>query len=161
MSLSKRLGLWAAAAGKKSPPGTGFIYAFNASGHNVLTYTPPQLAWSVALNNNGSYLAAGADALYLFSRIGPSFDATNVQRVPLPGSTDYVYSVAISGNGKWIVAGTRYGYVGLVQNINGTLGQPTWWKLATSYPRIWSVAIAADGSCMQPPAATGKFTSSR
>ncbi len=154
VSLSKD-GLWTAAAGEISS-GTGFIYAFNATGHNVLTYTPPQLAWSVALNDDGSYLAAGADALYLFSRIGPNFDATNVQRVSLPGSTDYVYSVAVSANGQWIVAGTRYGYVGLVQNINGVLGPPTWWKLATSYARIWSVAIAADGSCCAAAGNDGK-----
>jgi WD40 repeat protein len=154
VSLS-RDGLWAAAVGEISS-GTGFIYAYDALGHNVLTYKPPQLAWSVALSNDGSYLAAGADALYLFTRIGSNFDVINLQRTSLPGSMDYVYSVAISGNGQWIVAGTRYGYVGLVENIGGTLGQPTWWKLTTSFPRIWSVAIAADGSCCAAAGSDGK-----
>ena len=144
VSLS-RDGLWTAAGGEISS-GTGFIYAFDATGHNVLSYNLPQQGWSVALNNDGSYLAAGADAVYLFTRAGSNFDALNVQKIALPRSTDYVYSVAISGDGQWIVAGTYHGYVGLIQNALGAVGQVTWWKPATT-SRIWCVAVSADGSC--------------
>ena len=136
-----RDGTWAASGGLLSYS-KGFIYAYDAStGSPQLLGSPPTRTNVVALNLDGSYLVAGADALYVFSRSGSVW--TPLHPIPVP-STDKVIAVAISDDGRWIVAGTYLGTVMLVANNNGALGSPVVWQLPKG--SIEWIAIAADGS---------------
>jgi WD40 repeat protein len=135
-----RDGSWAAAAGL-SAPGQGFVNIYNvASGTRVTTYNTKVRVNMVAFSSDASYLVAGADETYLFSRSGSTWGAP--QKLPC-ASGDSVIAVAISANGQWIVAGTFLGAVVLVKNNAGAFGVPaSWQKKGTIH---W-VAMSADGS---------------
>jgi WD40 repeat protein len=135
-----RDGTWAAAAGL-SAPGQGFVYIYNvASGKRVSTYNTKVRVNMVAFSSNGSYLVAGADDTYLFSRSGSTWGEP--QKL-LSASGDSVTAVAMSADGQWIVAGTLKGSVVLVQNNAGRFGVPVSWQMKGS---IHWVAMSADGS---------------
>ncbi len=137
-----RDGSWAASGGTISP-GVGFIHAVDAtSGSKWLIYSPPARTNSVAINQDGSYLVAGADCLYAFARTGPTVWASP-QTISFPGGN--VASVAISGDGQWIVAGIYGGYVALIHNATGVLGPATTFKIPNG-GWVLGIAIAADGS---------------
>src|SRR5277367_2571549 len=114
-----RDGKWAAAAGLAAP-GQGFVYIYEvASGTRVSTYNTKIRVNMVAFSSDGSYLVAGADETYLFSRSGSTWGAPKT----LPcASGDSVIAVAISADGQWIVGGTFRGLVLLVQNKVGAFG---------------------------------------
>jgi|HubBroStandDraft_1064217.scaffolds.fasta_scaffold00017_104 WD40 repeat protein len=135
-----RDGSWAAAAGL-SAPGQGFIYIYNvASGKRVTTYNTKVRVNMVAFSSDGSYLVAGADETYLFSRTGSAWGAPKA----LPcASGDSVIAVGVSADAQWIVAGTFLGSVVLVKNNAGAFGTPVSWSMKGT---IHWVAMSADGS---------------
>jgi WD40 repeat protein len=135
-----RDGKWAAAAGLTAP-GQGFVYIYNvASGARVSSYNTKVRVNMVAFSSDGSYLVAGADETYLFSRSGAAWGAPKI----LPSATgDSVVAVAMSMDGQWIVAGTFLGSVVLVKNTAGAFGAPVSWQLKGT---IHWVAMSADGS---------------
>lgn len=143
-----RDGTWAASAGWDSGSTgnyIGFVNAYNAAtGAKVILSNPPGQILQVTLSGNGSYLVAAADSLCFFKRTGANWSAPQI--IPIPGShvppDDYV-SVAVSDDGQWIVAGTYYGFILLIQNNNGVLSAPVSWQ---SGGNIHWVAMAAEGS---------------
>ena len=131
---------WAAAGGRTAPA-QGFVYIYDgASGARVSSYNPKVRVNMVAFSSDGSYLVAGADDTYLFSRGGSSWGAP--QRLP-SAAGDSVIAVAMSADGQWIVAGTFKGSVILVKNNAGVFGAPNSWQTAGT---IHWVAMSADGS---------------
>jgi WD40 repeat protein len=136
-----RDGKWAASSGR-SAQAQGFVYIYDVtSGSRAFTYTTKTRVNMVAFSNDGTYLVAGADDTYFFSRNGTAWQAP--QNIPsLPG--DSVIAVAISGDGQWIVAGTYQGSVLLVKNNSGSLGAPVSWQLGNG--SIHWVALSNDGS---------------
>jgi hypothetical protein len=75
----------------------------------------------VAFSSDGSYLVAGSDETYLFSRSGSTWGAP--QKLPCAVG-DSVIAVAMSTDGQWIVAGTFKGSVILVKNMREFLVLP-------------------------------------
>jgi hypothetical protein len=149
-----RDGKWAASGGgnHKFPPpqplGIGYVIA-----HEVATgiKTTPLSANiggvnTVALSGDGSYLVAGADAAYVFARVGKAFAAPVVLRNQI-AATDLVVSVAISDDGTWVVYGTSAGKVVLyaTKAVVPPLSGPVAWTAPLNH-YIKSVAMAADGS---------------
>ena len=132
---------WAASGGRIAPA-QGFVYVYDvATGARVFAYNTSVRVNMVALCGDASYLVAGADATYLFSRSGATWSGP--QTLPCaPG--DSVVAVAISNDGQWIVAGTFKGLVMLVRNTSGVFGAPVSWQLSSG--SIHWVAISADGS---------------
>jgi WD40 repeat protein len=151
-----RDGVWAASGGEIQPPPTamGFIKAYHISSSTTWTLdNPPEQTSAVALSDDGVYLVAGADQLYLYKRTGAGAAATwsTAQILPFLGRS--IKSVSISSNGQQIVAGLSGGEVVLVQNNSGNFGTPTVFQMPTiptSSPpqRYWvmGVAMANDGS---------------
>lgn len=140
VSLS-RDGKWAASGGLAAPA-QGFIYIYPvASGNRSLVYNPKARVNMVAFSSNASYLVAGADATYLFSRSGSTWGQPQI----LPcASGDTATAVAVSADGQWIAIGTYLGSVILVQNKLGAFGTSSSWQLHNG--TIHWVAISADGS---------------
>jgi PQQ enzyme repeat len=137
-----RDGTWAASGGQISGT-SGLINAYDAAtGAKALTYNPPVNVNMVTLNSNGSFLVAGADLLYVFARKGSTKVWDAPQTITYPGGK--VERVAISDDGKWIVAAVAGGVVSLVRNNGSTLGPPATWSLPNSWI-LW-VSIAANGS---------------
>jgi WD40 repeat protein len=134
-------GQWAASGGR-SAPAQGFVNIYNAAtGKRSLVYNPKVRVNMVAFSQDGSYLVAGADDVYLFSRSGTNWGQPKI----LPCSPgDSATAVAMSADGKWIVAGTFEGSVVLVQNNGGSFGAPVILQLSQS--TIHWVAISGDGS---------------
>jgi WD40 repeat protein len=135
-----RDGKWAAVGGR-STPSQGFVYIYDvASGKQVSSYYAPTRVNMVVFSSDGSYLVAGADKTYLFTRTGSAWGPPQI----LPGAAkDNVVAVGISANGEWIVAGTYLGFVVLVQNNAGKFGAPASWQAGSG---IHWAAISADGS---------------
>ncbi len=151
-----RDGAWAASGGQISGT-SGLINAYNAaSGNKSLTYNPPVIVNMVALNSDGSFLVAGADLLYVFARQGSTNVWAPPQTVTYPNGK--VERVAVSADGKWIVAAVSGGVVSLVQNniaSGGGLGPPASWSLPSSWI-LW-VSIAANGSGFAVAASDGNL----
>ena len=136
-----RDGKWAASGGRTAPA-QGFVYIYDASsGNRSLVFNPKVRVNMVAFSSDASYLVAGADAVYLFSRGGATW-AQSQTLACSPG--DSATAVAVSADGKWIVAGTFLGSVMLIPNNAGVLGVPTVWQLNKG--TIHWVGISADGS---------------
>lgn len=134
-------GQWAAGCGRTAPA-EGFVYIYKvATGERVFTFNTKVRVNMVAFSSDGSYLVAGADDLYLFSRSGSTWSLAQTLPCPLG---DSVVAVSISRNGQWIVGGTYRGVVKLVQNAGGALGPPSTWQLGSGAVR-W-VALSGDGS---------------
>jgi len=142
---------WAASGGRTAPA-QGFVYAYDvASGNRVLAYNTAVRVNMVALSGDASYLVAGADETYLFSRSGASWGGP--QKLPCaPG--DSVVAVAISADGAWIVAGTFKGSVILVPNKLGAFGAPSSCQLGSG--SIHWAAISGDGSTFAAAAGDSK-----
>jgi WD40 repeat protein len=135
-----RDGSWASSGGRTSPA-QGFVNIYNvASGKKVLVYNPAVRVNMVAFSSDASYLVAGADQVYLFSRSGSTW--SQPQALPL-AKGDSAIAVAISADGKWIVVGTYLGSVILVQNKSGKFGTPVNYQFKGT---IHWVAMSADGS---------------
>jgi WD40 repeat protein len=135
-----RDGKWAAAGGRTAPA-QGFVYIYDvASGTRVSSYNTKVRVNMVAFSSDGSYLVAGADETYLFSRSGSAWGAP--QKLPC-ASGDSVIAIAMSADGQWIVAGTYLGSVILVKNTAGAFGAPVSWQMKGT---IHWVAMSADGS---------------
>jgi len=136
-----RDGQWAASGGRTAPA-QGFVNIYDAAlGKRTLVYNPKVRVNMVAFSSDASYLVAGADATYLFSRNGSSWEQPKI----LPcASGDSVVAIAVSADGLWIVVGTFLGSVILVQNEAGAFGVPTSWQLNKG--TIHWVAVSADGS---------------
>jgi WD40 repeat protein len=134
-------GQWAASAGRTTST-QGFVYAYPVStGKRALTFNTKVRVNMVAFSSNASYLVAGADATYLFTRSGTSWGTP--QALPC-ASGDSVIAVAISADGQWIVGGTFKGSVILVRNNSGSFGAPVSWQLSKG--TIHWVAMSADGT---------------
>jgi hypothetical protein len=142
-----RNGAWAAAGGLEVH-GQGFIFAYNGgTGTRKLEFKPPARTNMVALDNSGSLLVAGADAIYIFTRVGSAWNAIP-QKINSPQPNDTIICVGVSGDGTWIVAGTLKGYVILIKNTAGVLSAPVYWQLVVG-PRggtIHWISIAENGS---------------
>jgi WD40 repeat protein len=95
----------------------------------------------VAFSSDASYLAAGADEVYLFARTGTNWGPPKTVAC---AAGDSVTAIAISADGRWVVAGTYLGSVMLMENTGGVLGPATTWQLNNG--TIHWVAISADGS---------------
>src|SRR5215470_2006770 len=120
-------GQWAAGCGRTAPA-EGFVYIYKvATGERVFTFNTKVRVNMVAFSSNGSYLVAGADDLYLFSRSGSTWSLAQTLPCPLG---DSVVAVSISRDGQWIVGGTYRGVVKLVQSVGGALGPPSTWQLS-------------------------------
>jgi WD40 repeat protein len=140
-----RDGRWAASGGQVSND-SGFIDVYDAtSGKKTCMYNCPARTQMVALNNDGSALAAGADQLYVFSRKSGTNTWASPQTISYANAT--VQRVAISADGKWIAAAIDGGIVSLVKNDLASgrgLGPHAVWSLSNVW--IMWVAMAADGS---------------
>ncbi len=135
-----RDGQWAAAAGRSTQT-QGFVFIYNvASGARVSSYYTSTRVNMVAFSSDGSYLVAGADNTYLFTRSGSTWGSPQILQ---SAAGDSVIAVGISANGQWIVAGTYMGSVVLVQNTGGNFGAPVAWQATGS---IHWAAMSADGS---------------
>lgn len=150
-----RDGKWAASGGETDPApnATGFIRAYHIdSATTWILDTPPEQTSGVALSDNGKYLIAGADQLYLYTRNDDGEDASwSVQTLSFPSCT--IKSVTISADGTWIVAGISGGGLALVKNNGGTFGTPITYQLPTmpgSSPAqsfwVMGVAMAKQGN---------------
>jgi len=121
---------------------SGFIFAYDAAaGTKQLTFNTIVRVNMVALSGDGTYLVAGAAAVYLFKRTGSNWSAPQTISC---AAGDHIVAVAISDDGQWIVAGTYLGAVLLIKNNNGILGAPVSWQQPGG--TIYWVAMAADGS---------------
>jgi WD40 repeat protein len=117
-----------------------YIYEV-ATGKRVFSFNTKVRVNMVAFSSDGTYLVAGADDIYLFSRSGATWSFAQALPYPLG---DSVVAVSISRDGQWIVAGTYRGVVNLVQNVGGTLGSSSKWQLSQGSVR-W-IALSGDGS---------------
>jgi WD40 repeat protein len=145
-------GTWAAGGGLVAQ-GKGFINAYNAAtGAKALAFTTNARVNRVALSSDGTYLVAGADSTYLFTRAGSTWSAPQI--IPCAAG-DHVVSVDISLDGQWIVAGTYNGFVQLIHNVGGVAGAPLSWQNTTS--SIYWVAMASDGSSFAASASAKVF----
>ena len=165
-----RDGTWAAAAGgmtpaTANPPNAGFIYTYDiATGNNVPLYIAGSEVRAVAISNDGKYLVAGADKVYVYRRNGTTWTP-----LPLPNLNPVggpVRRVSISGNGEWIVAAVDGGIVGLIHNdtATGTLDASGKWALPQPPPNpnlpyyfVQAVAAADGGSAFAAAAANGRL----
>jgi WD40 repeat protein len=139
-----RDGQWAASCGRLGPA-EGFVYIYNvASGRRVFSYSTKVRVNMVAFSQDGSYLVAGADNTYLFSRSGSSWGQP--QKLAPVTAHDSVIAVSISGDGKWIGNGTFHGTVNLIENNNGSVGAVGSWQMPSGAIR-W-VAVSFDGSAL-------------
>jgi len=136
------------AAGGRTSSTQGFIYAYDgATGTPTLNYGELDTrANMVALSEDGTYLVAGADQIYLFTKNGGQYGTTpSIQSLSFTGqSGDQAISVGITSDGSLIVASTASGYVVLIPNNGGTLGTPVYWQIPSG--AIHWAAIAAGGS---------------
>ncbi|HUC84424.1 MAG TPA: hypothetical protein VL970_04455 [Candidatus Acidoferrales bacterium] len=136
-----RDGAWAAGGGLMSN-GNGFIYAYEAAtGTKSLVHSVKVRVNRVALSGDGTYLVAGADSIYVFTRTGSTWSAPQIIPCDLG---DYVVSVDISDDGQWIVAGTYKGSMVSLRNNSGVLAAPVSWQQPKG--TIHWVAMAANGS---------------
>jgi hypothetical protein len=148
-----RDGKWAASGGfvgtdpsSTTPTPLGFITTYDIVAQAIIPLpSPPQQASMVALSKDGTYLAVAADQLYLFKRTTTGSTTTwSSQSLPF---SDVLRSVAISGNGEWIVAGISGGEVALVYNDGGTLASTVYPMPIKSYPdRFWVLGVAVSGN---------------
>jgi len=154
-----RDGAWAAGGGMFAP-GQGLISAYNvATGNKGLTHHPPSMVIQVAINQNGKYLVAAADRVYVFARSG----ATWAQPVTTPAYANGVHRVAISATGDWIAAGAGGGRIVLIRNRIGSgggldiVGEWQAPAVAGDPTRNWIlwVAMAAGGSAFAVACANG------
>ncbi len=142
----------------QTSPDTGFIYGYNVAGSQT-TRTLKQYITSsngrgnmVALSNNGSVLAVGADDLYIFTRNSTGWNAPVVMSCPDPNSADYVTAVGISGDGTQVVATTAKGYIMLASYVNSKWGTPASWQLTNG--ELHGIAISNDGTTFAAAATT-------
>jgi WD40 repeat protein len=140
-----RNGAWAASGGGSGS--VGLINAYNvASGSKSLVCNTPANVTMVALNGDGSFLAAGGDMLRVFQRSGSTSMWSAPQSLSYPNAG--VERVAISADGKWIAAAVDHGGVSLVQNnisSGGGLSPSPLWAQGPTVFILW-IAFAADGS---------------
>jgi WD40 repeat protein len=132
---------WAAGGGKMAH-GSGFIYAYNvATGTKALSFTTNARVNKVALSGNGSYLVAGADSIYLFTRAGAAW---GLPQVLTCAAGDYAVAVDISDDGQWIAVGTAKGWISLIHNVGGVMSPAVTWQQANG--SIYWVQMASGGS---------------
>jgi hypothetical protein len=143
-------GNWAARGGLTSAT-NGFLDVYDAAGIKTTLATLPEEVRSVALNNDGTYLAAAADQLYVFKRTGSTWSGP--QTVSDPAGS--VRRVAISDDGQWIAAAVSGGWAALVQNqmgtTVGTVSTVGKWQVPVGAPpstqrHVQMVSVAANGS---------------
>lgn len=133
------------AGGGEATLGSGFVNAYDAKGHALLTAAVGSRTNMVAMSDDGTYLVAGADQLYLYTNGGSGFGKPSTLSLQFTKSKhDNVISVGISSDGAWIAFSTLSGYVGLVPNNTGTLGTVSHWN-QTGISVHW-VSLSADGS---------------
>jgi hypothetical protein len=149
-----RDGQWAASGGgdhqvpRPKVLGKGYVSAFEVASGTKTTLLAADIGGvnMTALSGDGSYLVAGADATYVFKRLGSAFGAPSVLSAGI-GATDSVVAVAISDDGTWVLYGTSGGRIVLSANkaVVPPLAAPVSWN-APSHHYIKSLAMAADGS---------------
>jgi WD40 repeat protein len=140
-----------AACGGLQAAGQGFAYVYKVdsnSGDQYQLITPSQRVNAIALSGktagNQYVFAAGADALYISIGSGTNWSTKTI------ATNSTVEEVAVSVDGKWIVAAIYGGSIILVQNTNSTTGGLTTYgpykPMATTPSSVIGLAIAADGS---------------
>jgi WD40 repeat protein len=156
-----RDGTWAACAGGMTPPNhptpdAGFIYIYDvAAGTNQPLYFPNQEVHAVALSNDGQYLVAGADKVYVYRRNGSSWSILPPRNPdPIGGP---VRRVAISGDGKWIAVAVDGGILGLIRNQAGVLDAAGTWKSSNKAYWVHGVAVANGGSAFAAAVGDGRL----
>jgi len=125
------------------PSRNGFVAAYNVASktRTLFNNTLPARTNMVALSDNGVYLVAANDSLYLYMSTGSGWGPPQV----LPADpNDYYVAAVISGDGSWIVACTAASKIVLVRNSSGFFGQPMTLKIPNV--TIHNVAIASGGS---------------
>lgn len=139
-----------------TPTYSGFIAAFDAAtGASALDYyKTPSRVNQVALNADGSVLAAGGDQLYLFFRSGTQFSTTPSTLGVASG--DSVISIGISADGQWIAAGTYEGVVLLAKTVDGVPVSSNKWT-PNNASTVHSVAMAANGQGFAVGMTNGEF----
>jgi WD40 repeat protein len=154
-----RDGAWAACGGGMTPPNdptpdAGFIHTYDvATGARHSLHTGKEVH-AVALSNDGQYLVAGAERVYVYRRNGNPWTELNLPNTPVGGP---VRRVAISGDGKWIVVAVDKGILGLIRNQGGTLDAAGTWN--SSNPSYWvqGVAVADGGSAFSAGVGDGRL----
>jgi len=146
-------GTYAASGGKLIDPKTGapsgFIQAFDAAnGKVLLDYRLPgadagERVNKVALSADGSALAAvGGYSLYVAILQGDAY--ANPVAVPIMSGDDWVDTVAISGDGAWIVTGSSNGQVDVFANNGGAVTRKGTYVMAGG-ATCRCVSMTADG----------------
>jgi hypothetical protein len=132
---------WAASGGLLAHD-SGFISAYNAAtGNKALSFTTSARVNRVAISGNGTYLVAGAQSTYLFTRTGAAWSAPQIISCAVG---DYAATVDISADGQWIVVGTAKGWISLIRNVGGTLSPAITWQQPNG--AIYWVQMAPGGS---------------
>lgn len=126
-----------------SPAYQGFIATFNADNGAVLLdyFKTAARVNQVALNTDGSVLAAGADTLYVFIGRGGSFPDAPLKVALSAG--DSAISVGISADGQWVAAGMYSGQVTLLQIVGGVIAASKSWT--PSGNTVHSLGMADNG----------------
>lgn len=132
-----------AAAGGAISDTQGFICAYDAQSWQpvIAQVSTPARVNRVDLSHDGSVLAAGsAHSVYIATRTGGTFAAPAV----FPVDSDAV-SVAVSPNGKYVVAVTYSSTVYLFVNNGGTFTQKQAYGYPLSNTSGHSVSFSSDG----------------
>jgi hypothetical protein len=104
-------------------PFQGFVAAYDVASQQrtLLDTSLPGRTNMVALSQNGVYLVAANESLYLYmQRDRYSWGAPQILPPPAPG--DYYVAAAISSDGSWIAASTARHTILLVRNSFGNFG---------------------------------------
>jgi len=122
------------------------VYIFHKDNNTPLwNYTAGDDVYSIDISSDGNYIVAGSwdDNIYLFRRD----NSTPLWYYTVTGSDVNVWSVAISDNCEYIVAGssTAFPYEnGKIYLFEKSSSSPLW--IAETHKRAFSVAISSIGS---------------
>jgi WD40 repeat protein len=169
-----RDGRYAAAGGwitTNTYPHQAFLRAYNAAtGALLLDDRPTSRVEGIALSTNGSWIISAADDLRLYQlrslKVPILWKKPVISKVPwwpwlfpiwrtityyTPTSTnapagEKFHTVAMSGDGHWIVAGGSNGKVGLYENQSNTLVLAKSWQTNTSTYYVQYADMTPDGN---------------
>jgi hypothetical protein len=138
-----RDGQWAAGVGQLNAS-AGFISTYGVDSGNVTSVmNPTEKVKCVALDGDGSVLAAGGHNLYVSIRAGNPPVWSDALIMPMP--LGVVERVAISQDGSWIAAAVDGGTLALVANNSlGGLSTPFTWSTPGGAYVQW-IAFAGNG----------------
>ena len=139
---------------------TGFVRAYSTAPYELLlAYRTEARVNSVRLSQQGAWLAAGSgdaggrdDAVYLFERTAAGYHLAD--RFGLPTGDASVGTVALSDDGRWLVAGGGRTVL-LLENDSGTLREAARWRVPGRYVQF--TQITPDGDYFAASGSDGRF----